>query len=153
MKRGYVYVLSNPSMPGVFKIGRSVNGGLARAAAIYTTGVPEPFHIEFEIIVDEPARIESAVHEQLIRYRVSHQREFFKCEINEIVATIISEVIGEFEMSVCSGDERHIIDCVLMEASKTSHHFMDVLYALKHLTPSDIDMLVKRSKSNLKVVK
>lgn len=53
--KGYVYILSNPSMPGILKIGRSINGGKGRADALYKndTGVASPFALEFEMIFDD----------------------------------------------------------------------------------------------------
>jgi hypothetical protein len=88
-KRGYVYVLSNPAMPGIVKIGRSQSGGKQRAGQLYTTGVPVPFFLEFEMLVDDPESIEIAAHETLARYRVNGSREFFACEIDEAVQAVI----------------------------------------------------------------
>jgi hypothetical protein len=46
-RRGYIYVLSNPSMPGIVKVGRTFREPRARAAELSaSTGVPTPFKIE-----------------------------------------------------------------------------------------------------------
>jgi hypothetical protein len=44
---GFVYVLSNPAMPGLLKVGSTVGPVEKRAAGLSRmTGVPEPFKIE-----------------------------------------------------------------------------------------------------------
>lgn len=110
MSNGYVYVLSNPSMPGLLKIGRSINGGKKRASEIYQTGVPTPFYLEFEILVDDPAYIESAVHEKLSDRRVNGSREFFKADVTEAIEAILSEYVTDFDMSLVSFDEAAAVD-------------------------------------------
>ena len=88
-KRGYVYVLSNPSMPGIVKIGRSKAGGKHRASQLYTTGVPMPFLLEFEMLVTDPEFVEVAAHEHLEQRRVNGSREFFACETDEAIHAVI----------------------------------------------------------------
>lgn len=99
-KRGYVYVLSNQSMPGVLKIGRSIAGGKNRAKQIYTTGVPVPFDVEFEALVDDPAYVESFAHDRLSRFRVNGGREFFRCEIDEAVVCIMDCIARQMDHCV-----------------------------------------------------
>lgn len=84
---GYVYVLTNPSMPDLVKIGRSSSGGKRRAAELYTTGVPQPFVLEFEIFSSEPAFLEKAVHEELAEYRLPG-REFFTLDVQDAVKVV-----------------------------------------------------------------
>lgn len=44
LKSGIVYVLSNPAMPGLVKIGKTTRGSVdARLSELYSTGVPVPF--------------------------------------------------------------------------------------------------------------
>src|SRR6185369_16856001 len=97
-QRGYVYVLSNPSMPGVVKIGRSENGGFSRAKAMYigATGVPQPFHLEFELLSDDAHQLEESVHECLNRYRVNQSREFFRCSVSVAIESVIRNYISDF---------------------------------------------------------
>jgi len=43
-EHGIVYVLTNPTMPGLVKIGKtSRDSVMARLSELYTTGVPLPF--------------------------------------------------------------------------------------------------------------
>jgi hypothetical protein len=83
-RRGYVYVLSNPSMPGIVKIGRTFRDPRARAAELSgATGVPTPFIIEATVSTWNCVWLEKLVHLQLGRRRVNHNREFFRCSLEE----------------------------------------------------------------------
>lgn len=43
-----VYVLTNPAMPGLVKIGYTTHADAnTRIAQLYTTGVPVPFELQF----------------------------------------------------------------------------------------------------------
>ena len=95
-RNGYVYILSNPSMPGLLKIGRSIHGGRSRAKDIYQTGVPTPFKLEFEIYAEDCVECEMLVHEELCNERVSESREFFRVEINDAVKTLVNVVCSSF---------------------------------------------------------
>ena len=103
-KPGYVYVLSNPSMPGAVKIGRSKAGGKSRAQQMYTTGVPTPFVLEFEILVSNAEEVEVAVHEHLQGFRVNGSREFFACEVQDAIVAVMTEYAGYVGQSVAPGE-------------------------------------------------
>lgn len=56
------YVLTNPAMPSLVKIGCTENeDAITRIAAVYSTGVPVPFTIEFAAKVADPYRVEEAL--------------------------------------------------------------------------------------------
>lgn len=78
---GWVYVLTNPSMPGLVKIGFTSRDPSKRAAELaQATGVPTPFAIAWcRAVVDSPG-IEATVHRMLDDRRVSG-REFFRCDV------------------------------------------------------------------------
>jgi hypothetical protein len=83
-RRGYVYVLSNPSMPGIVKIGRTFRDPRARAAELSgATGVPTPFKIEATVATWNCVWLEKLIHLQLGRRRVNSNREFFRCSLDE----------------------------------------------------------------------
>ena len=90
--KGYVYVLSNPSMPGLVKIGRSKVGGNSRGKQMYKgdTGVPTPFELEFECLFDDCIEAEAMLHDELGHLRVNPQREFFKMDEDEAVVAVLS---------------------------------------------------------------
>lgn len=58
-----VYVLANPAMPGLVKIGRTSSDDTAlRLSQLYTTGVPVPFELKFACRVQNPEEVELALH-------------------------------------------------------------------------------------------
>lgn len=90
---GYVYVLSNPEMPGLLKIGQTTRSVTERVVELNSaTGVPCPFVVEawFESI--DPPSHESSIHSQLSACRLPN-REFFRVSLAE-AARAISTITG-----------------------------------------------------------
>jgi len=84
-----VYVLSNPAMPGLLKIGRTANEDAgARIAALYTTGVPVPFKLEFACRVVDADEVERALHIAFGPSRLNPRREFFRIEPEQAIAIL-----------------------------------------------------------------
>ncbi|WP_425305398.1 GIY-YIG nuclease family protein [Chthonobacter albigriseus] len=80
MHRMYVYCATNPSMPGLVKIGMSNVSPTARVDCLgQTTGVPTPFELEWYILTHRPIETEAQIHKVLSAHRVSQNREFFRC--------------------------------------------------------------------------
>lgn len=76
MSKGYVYILSNPSMPGIVKIGKTTRTIKERAHELYQTGVPTPFIVNDWVLSPNCSELEQRVHGALSDYRVSQSREF-----------------------------------------------------------------------------
>ena len=77
---GYVYCLTNPSIPGLVKIGSTSHDPKVRANQLSAaSGVPNRFEIAWSIPVAEPAQAELQLHEALEACRVNNRREFFRC--------------------------------------------------------------------------
>ena len=80
---GYVYCLSNESMPNLVKVGEIHTDGKTpkdRARELFTTGVPAPFKVEFAKKVKNPKQKEITLHKLLEEFteRYSSRREFFQ---------------------------------------------------------------------------
>jgi hypothetical protein len=87
--RYWVYVLSNPTMPGLLKIGYTSTTPQERAQQISNaTGVAAPFVVEYAFRCHEGEFLEREVHGYLDSYRVANNREFFKLELHEAVEAI-----------------------------------------------------------------
>lgn len=64
--RGWVYVISNESMPGVVKVGYSFKDPKERAEELAYTGAPTPYLVHFAL--------ELAAHQRLDRVRINDRR-------------------------------------------------------------------------------
>ena len=79
MTGGWVYVLVNPSMPGVVKVGMTTGTPERRARELSAaTGVPRPFSVASAVRVRDPRGVEAAAHRALDARRVNRRREFFR---------------------------------------------------------------------------
>lgn len=139
--RGYVYVLSNPSMPGVVKVGRSKIGGKHRAQQIYTTGVPEPFRLEFEVMVDDASEVEALAHERLSFCRVNGSREFFRCEVmdaiwvvGEIWSDQVQMAFAPYELVWDEGDANWLAHRLGAERGINAHTFTVLNAIMEEMT-------------------
>ena len=80
----WVYVLSNPSMPGMVKIGYTNGDPEGRVKEINrATGIPTDFIVEYAIPCVNGYEVEQLVHEALDNVRVSNRKEFFNINIEE----------------------------------------------------------------------
>lgn len=86
---GWVYAVSNPSMPGILKIGRTARDPQARLKEMNgRTETPTPFAIEAVVRSSNAAWTERAVHERLQASRLNDRREFFKVTPREALSAM-----------------------------------------------------------------
>lgn len=97
MAMGFVYLLVNPSMPGLVKIGRTFGTSRERAKKLHTTGVPTEFMVVREELVIDCQLIESKMHTRFAGSRVAENREFFRMPI-ESAATALEEVAAPLKL-------------------------------------------------------
>lgn len=104
---GYVYILSNESLPNVLKIGYTQNSPYQRQAELYTTGLPTPFVVEKFFFVEDACVCEELVHIRLNRSRVSDDREFFKVEIDK-ATRVVEQAIDDMRERLWSGNKNNL---------------------------------------------
>ena len=80
---GFVYLLTNPSMPGLVKIGSTMRRPHLRIDELTGTGVPSPFELEAYWWSKTPEEDERLLHRKLKDARVSKNREFFRITLLE----------------------------------------------------------------------
>lgn len=86
---GVVYLLTNPAMPGLVKIGMTQKKDVeTRMKELYSTGVPLPYICEYACSVDlnQCADIEKAFHVAFGPYRINANREFFRIDPEQAIA-------------------------------------------------------------------
>jgi len=122
---GWVYALSNESMPGLIKIGFTSRPPLERleeANAPNTFGPPTPYRIECAKRVRNANQREKMIHRILSRDRVNMSREFFRVSL-EVVRDVfalmggeewgLEETEAEFDVHIPTG--RETVDAFLNE--------------------------------------
>ena len=86
----WVYILSNPTMPYMFKIGYTKNTPDERARQISNaTGVALPYKVEWAYHCYDGFGLEQEVHHKLEAYRVNNNREFFQISLDEAKDTVV----------------------------------------------------------------
>ena len=88
---GYVYVLINPSLEGMVKIGKTTREPADRASELSSaTGVPTAFVVAYDEYFPDASIAEEYVHTLLEHkgYRLTKNREFFTVPIKEVVLAL-----------------------------------------------------------------
>ncbi len=84
-----VYVVTNPAMPGLVKIGKTTQAEAdVRLGQLFNTSVPFPFKLEFACRVINPDEVERALHVAFAPHRVNPRREFFEIDSTQAVAIL-----------------------------------------------------------------
>lgn len=90
---GYVYVMTNSSIEGQVKIGKTTRDPYERAKELSSaTGVPTPFVVVFYKPFKDCHFAEKTIHQYLEKkgYRVNNNREFFNMSIPEAIDVVQS---------------------------------------------------------------
>ena len=83
-----VYLLTNPTMPDLVKIGRTTDLE-ARLRQLSThSGVPVPFECFFACEVADSVKVEKALHDAFGDHRINSRREFFRLNPDRAVAIL-----------------------------------------------------------------
>ena len=88
--KSWLYILSNASLGGLYKIGFSTKDPELRCKELSNTSIPEPFKLAYWCLVDDARDIEGRVHKKLKNDRVG--KEFFSTNYSEIIETIKSVI-------------------------------------------------------------
>lgn len=87
--QGYVYALSNSSMPGMLKIGMTCRSPYERALELKrSTGVPTDFKVEITYKTKRPMWVEKELHRFFASKRVNANREFFAVQTFDVKEAI-----------------------------------------------------------------
>ena len=97
-----IYVLTNPAMPGLVKIGKTTQLEVdGRMRQLYSTGVPVPFDCAFACQVKDATEVEKALHYAFGNTRINPNREFFKIEADRVISVLkllkVDDITAQFE--------------------------------------------------------
>ena len=85
---GFIYIMSNPSHPGLLKIGQTGKDPEERRKELGSTGVVEDFVLEYRALSEDYASIEREIHRALASVRTNPKKEFFSISVPEAVNKI-----------------------------------------------------------------
>jgi len=85
---GFIYVLTNESMPNLLKVGLTSHLPEDRAKQLFNTAIPNPFVVAFRQITSHPRAVEKKAHELLSEFRVNENREFFETTVEVAIEKI-----------------------------------------------------------------
>lgn len=165
--RGYVYVMSNPSMPNLLKIGVTQNSVEERKRNLSQhTGVPTPFQVEYECEVEDCYGIEKSIKSIFAPCRVNPKKEFYNVNVPQVVALLqlveirntTEEATAELadskrnprfrfaEMNIPEGADLHFVkdeDVVVKVIANNKVLWNDKRYSLSKLTKKLMGYIVR----------
>lgn len=153
MSKGYVYILSNPAMPGIVKIGRTTGTVEDRARQLFQTGVPTQFKIEDSIYSPDCSYLEQRMHEYFSADRIDQSREFFTCEAVEAYRILVDlhreqveEWLDEFIPDQVLVDADLMVDpsTIAELAHECGVHPVELASAMRMLQPEDLAAAIGR---------
>jgi hypothetical protein len=114
---GIIYLLSNPAMPGIIKIGKTTQEDVkVRMQQLYQTGVPLPFECVYAATVNNIDDVERALHVAFSPNRLNPKREFFEIDATQAIAII--KLLQIENVSNLVEQETEVIDQVEIEAGQ-----------------------------------
>lgn len=94
---GFVYVLGNKAMPGIYKIGMTDRSPSSRCDELSSaTAIPYPFNVLAFVPTDDALSLEQGLHEYFDPVRCSPRREFFNLTFSNIISDIGSVFASPF---------------------------------------------------------
>lgn len=131
---GYVYVLTNPVMPDLIKIGIARDVA-ARMRSLYQSGVPVPFECFYAKHVASCRQVEAALHKAFDPHRVNKSREFFRLD-PECARAILDVMPGEeLDLSEDAGAQDENDVAALNREQRRAEQFN---FGMVHIPPGTV---------------
>ena len=160
MSKGYVYILSNPSMPGLVKIGRTMRSVEGRASELYQTGVPTPFVVEHAVLSPDCVELESDIHRMMPDLRVGMGREFFRCDPGKARDLLDDALLDQLKSLICEYTESHILcedpfaldpgDAAEICSKTVDVHPFEKVSAIRMMEPTEVQGAVDANRARLR---
>ena len=120
-KKGFVYIMTNDSMPGIIKVGMSTKVPTERAKELEDTGLPMPYVVQYYAFFDDMRQAEKKAHNELSKYH--YNKEFFKTDVGTAINCI--ENLGlSFNRLYCKLDKVELYKLALrVDPDDADAHF------------------------------
>ncbi len=132
---GYVYILTNPCLKGMVKIGRTKRPVNVRSKDLYTSALPTPPEEYISLRTSKFVQVEDLVHRiltKLTRSRVNIRREFFKMSPEEAFEVLkdVSIVLDPDDRCFCRQGKE--VPTIIPQKSRKSSSSMAGAIVRKH---------------------
>jgi hypothetical protein len=94
MSAGFVYIMINPAMRGLVRIGLIECTPKECARDLRSTGIPDDFIVIYDELVMDCKFVENRLHVRFDDYRYQPNRKFFQIPIREAVRGLMEESVG-----------------------------------------------------------
>ncbi|MBF0641458.1 GIY-YIG nuclease family protein [Pseudomonas protegens] len=94
MSSGFVYIMINPAMPGLVKIGLTERTSDDRAKDLRSTGLPTDFITVYDELVTDCKTVEKRMHARFDSFRYQPNREFFEIPVRQAIRGLMEESVG-----------------------------------------------------------
>jgi len=81
-----VYILTNPVIPDLVKVGRTTNLEERVRSLSAHSGVPVPFEVYYACVVNDSSKVEKHIHDGFGDHRVNPRREFFRINPERVLS-------------------------------------------------------------------
>lgn len=113
-----VYLLTNPTMPGLVKIGRTTDLETRLRSLSTHSGVPVPFECFYACEVANSTKVEKALHDAFGDHRINPKREFFRLNPDRAVAILELVALGNAAPTVEIADDPVELEALHREQSR-----------------------------------
>ena len=83
-----VYILTNPVIPDLVKVGRTTNLEERVRSLSSHSGVPVPFEVYYACVVNDSSKVEKHIHDGFGDHRVNPRREFFRINPERVLSIL-----------------------------------------------------------------
>lgn len=104
---GFTYVLSNPAMPGMVKVGYTTALAEDHVKELYSTAVPLPYVVEFDALTSYPDEVKARAHKMLDWHRVAKDRDFFRVAPNLAIEAVRDALLDEAGLAAWNSGKVH----------------------------------------------
>lgn len=141
----YLYVLTNVSLPGIVKIGKTDRSPHKRAKELSAfTGVPTEFTVFRAFQVRDSTSAESRIHERLADYRVSENREFFRIEPEAACAAIEDMLSSDLSKRTSDiGREDELLAQATVLVGKTGRIWPSMIRGQLHISYDEAETIFR----------
>lgn len=86
--REIIYILTNPVIPDLVKIGRTTNLEERVRSLSSHSGIPVPFEVYYACVVSDSIKTEKHLHDGFGDHRVNPKREFFRINPERVLSIL-----------------------------------------------------------------